>query len=45
MATDKVVIKRALLGVSDKTGLVDFARALERRRRRDSFDRRHQGGA
>ncbi len=31
MATDKVVIKRALLGVSDKTGLVDFARALERR--------------
>ena len=30
MATDKVVIKRALLGVSDKTGLVDFARVLER---------------
>ena len=28
MATDQVVIKRALLGVSDKTGLVDFARAL-----------------
>src|SRR5271166_5002427 len=31
MATDKVVIKRALLGVSDKTGLVDFARVLEPR--------------
>src|ERR1700676_5564607 len=31
MSTDKVVIKRALLGVSDKTGLVDFARALQRR--------------
>jgi phosphoribosylaminoimidazolecarboxamide formyltransferase/IMP cyclohydrolase len=30
MATDKVVIKRALLGVSDKTGLVDFARVLQR---------------
>ena len=31
MSTDKVVIRRALLGVSDKSGLVDFARALERR--------------
>src|SRR3984957_1218297 len=30
MATDKVVIKRALLGVSDKSGLVEFARVLER---------------
>jgi phosphoribosylaminoimidazolecarboxamide formyltransferase/IMP cyclohydrolase len=30
MATDKVLIKRALLGVSDKTGLVDFARVLQR---------------
>ena len=30
MATDKVIIKRALLGVSDKAGLVDFARALQR---------------
>jgi len=30
MATDKVVIRRALLGVSDKTGLVEFARVLER---------------
>jgi phosphoribosylaminoimidazolecarboxamide formyltransferase / IMP cyclohydrolase len=31
MATDKVMIRRALLGVSDKTGLVEFARVLERR--------------
>jgi phosphoribosylaminoimidazolecarboxamide formyltransferase / IMP cyclohydrolase len=31
MATDKVVIRRALLGVSDKTGLVELARVLERR--------------
>jgi phosphoribosylaminoimidazolecarboxamide formyltransferase/IMP cyclohydrolase len=31
MGTDKVVIKRALLGVSDKSGLIDFARVLERR--------------
>jgi len=30
MNTDKIPIKRALLGVSDKSGLVDFARALER---------------
>src|SRR5208283_4165496 len=30
MATDKVTIRRALLGVSDKTGLVEFARVLER---------------
>jgi len=29
--TNKVTIKRALLGVSDKAGLVDFARALQRR--------------
>ena len=31
MSTDKVVIRRALLGVSDKSGLVDLARALQRR--------------
>jgi phosphoribosylaminoimidazolecarboxamide formyltransferase/IMP cyclohydrolase len=31
MGSDKVVIRRALLGVSDKSGLVEFARALERR--------------
>jgi phosphoribosylaminoimidazolecarboxamide formyltransferase / IMP cyclohydrolase len=30
MSIDKVPIKRALLGVSDKSGLVDLARALER---------------
>ena len=30
MATDKVKIARALLGVSDKTGLVELARALAR---------------
>jgi len=31
MNSEKVIVRRALLGVSDKTGLVDFARALERR--------------
>jgi phosphoribosylaminoimidazolecarboxamide formyltransferase/IMP cyclohydrolase len=31
MSTDKVVIRRALLGVSDKSGVVDLARALQRR--------------
>jgi len=31
MATDKVTIRRALLGVSDKAELVEFARVLERR--------------
>ncbi len=31
MSTDKVTIRRALLGVADKTGLADFARALARR--------------
>jgi phosphoribosylaminoimidazolecarboxamide formyltransferase/IMP cyclohydrolase len=31
MKSEKVVVKRALLGVSDKSGLVDFARVLERR--------------
>jgi phosphoribosylaminoimidazolecarboxamide formyltransferase/IMP cyclohydrolase len=30
MSTDKVVIRRALLGVSDKSGLAEFAKALER---------------
>ena len=30
MKNDKVVIRRALIGVSDKAGLADFARALER---------------
>ena len=30
MKNDKVVIRRALIGVWDKAGLADFARALER---------------
>ncbi len=30
MNTDKVMIRRALLGVSDKNGLAEFARVLER---------------
>ncbi len=31
MAHDQVRVSRALLSVSDKTGLVDFARALQAR--------------
>ena len=31
MAHDQVRVSRALLSVSDKTGLVDFARALDAR--------------
>ena len=38
-------IERALISVSDKTGLVDFARALAGARRRDPVDRRHGAGA
>ena len=38
-------IRRALLSVSDKTGLVEFARALCRARRRLAVDRRHLRGA
>ena len=30
MKNDKVVIRRALIGVSDKAGIADFAKALER---------------
>ncbi|HVA79887.1 MAG TPA: bifunctional phosphoribosylaminoimidazolecarboxamide formyltransferase/IMP cyclohydrolase, partial [Candidatus Binataceae bacterium] len=30
MNTDTIVIRRALLGVSDKSGLAEFARVLER---------------
>src|SRR5712692_9893901 len=30
MSTDKVVIRRALLGVADKSGLAEFAQVLER---------------
>ena len=29
--TDRIPLKRALISVSDKTGLLDFARALEAR--------------
>ena len=29
--TDRIPLKRALISVSDKTGLPDFARALEAR--------------
>ena len=32
MATGNVIIRRALLGVSDKAGLGEFARALARHR-------------
>ena len=40
------VIKRALVSVTDKTGVVEFCRALaERVRRRDRLDRRHRQGA
>ena len=45
MATDIVRVGRALISVSDKTGLVDLARALASARRRTPLDRRHGGGA
>ena len=45
METGAVKITRALLGVSDKAGLVEFARALARARRRDRLDWRHRGGS
>ena len=35
-------IQRALISVSDKTGLVEFARGLAAARRRDHLDRRHR---
>ena len=38
-------ITQALLSVSDKTGLVEFARGLARPRRRAPVDRRHGEGA
>ena len=38
-------ITRALLSVSDKTGLVDFAKRAGRLRRRAGLDRRHRQGA
>ena len=41
--TDQIrPITRALISVSDKTGLVDFARALAGARRRAGLDRRHR---
>ena len=43
--TDLRRITRALLSVSDKTGLIEFARALGRPRRRADLDRRHRQGA
>ena len=39
--TDLRRVTRALLSVSDKTGLVEFARALAEPRRRAGLDRRH----
>ena len=45
MTDDSAVISRALLSVSDKTGLVEFARALADARRRAGLDRRHPQGA
>ena len=45
MATDIVKVGRALISVSDKTGLVELARALAGARRRTALDRRHRRGA
>ena len=42
---DEVRVRRALLTVSDKRGLVDFARGLRGARRRDRLDRRHRARA
>ena len=44
MPSDLKRVTRALLSVSDKTGLVAFARALARARRRARLDRRHAPG-
>ena len=38
-------VRRALLSVSDKTGLVELARALAKRRRRAAVHRRHRAPA
>ena len=45
MPSDPKRVTRALLSVSDKSGLVEFARALARSRRRPRLDRRHEEGA
>ena len=44
MASHPRRITRALLSVSDKTGLIDFARALAELRRRARLHRRHRQG-
>ena len=38
-------VRRALISVSDKTGVADFARGLAGARGRDPLHRRHRGGA
>ena len=43
--TDLRRITRALISVSDKTGLIEFARGARRPRRRARLDRRHRQGA
>ena len=45
MTKAQPIIRRALLSVSDKTGLVDLARALAGARRRAGLHRRHGEGA
>ena len=40
-----IAIKRALLSVSDKTGLVELGKALAGTGRRAGLDRRHRQGA
>ena len=44
-AEDAIQVRRALISVSDKTGIVDFARGLARAGGRDRLHRRHGGGA
>ena len=39
------MIRRALISVSDKRGVVELAKVLRRARRRDPVDRRHRRGA
>ena len=45
MTVDLVPIRRALISVSDKTGLVELAGRAGRARGRAGLDRRHGGGA
>ena len=44
-APDQVTVRTALLSVSDKTGIVDLARALAPEGRSSGLDRRHPQGA